>query len=168
MKTVALLSLLVIGCVPPPKPGVTLWEAGTLQLGVALSDSDPKFVAMPKDVELHPGAQGGFHVPVMYQVTGEREDKALFEHTVRRSRDMALVSRGSRTLDVSGSPWVTAQPIPTFMCPTPVGINIIGEELIFEVTVTSSVGVILSRETAKTSLHCPMANSDFCESICKG
>ena len=166
MKPVALLSLLVIGCLPPPPPGVTAWDAGTLQLGVALSDTDPKFVAMPTEVVLHSGAQGGFHVPVMYKVTAQREDAALFEHTVRRSRDLALVSRGSRTLDVSGNPWVTSQPIPVFMCPTPVGINIIGEELTFEVTVTSSAGVVLSRESAKTSLRCPMTT--FCESICKG
>ncbi len=168
MRLVALLSLLVIGCPGPVKPpGMTAWDAGSLQLGVALSDTDPKFVAMPLEVQLHSGAQGGFHVPAMFQVTGQHEDAAVFEHFVRRARDSALVSRGTRTLDVSGNPWVTSQPIPIFMCPPPVGIDIIGEDLTFEVSVTSASGAVLSRETAKTRVKCP-STASYCASICKG
>ncbi len=170
MKTSALLVVVVLvsGCPPPPPPSTTSWDAGTLHIGVASDDSTPQFIALPAEVELHSGAQGGFHVPVMYRITGEEEAGAQFDAVVRRTRDAELVSRSSRSLDVSGSVWVTSQAIPIFICPTPVGINIIAEELTFEVTVTNSVGVVLTRERAKTTLRCPASNASFCASICKG
>jgi hypothetical protein len=160
----------------PPGPedsggGEPLWPAGTVEFGVPVSEEDFAFQPMPASLELHPGAQGGFHVPVSYRV-GRSEPGATFEHRVRRVRDGVLVSRGTREFDVEapsdGGAWTADFPVVVFLCPTPVGVNVVDEELTFEVTVTREGGVLLGRGTAKAVARCPSANASFCNSICKG
>lgn len=180
MRSLLLVSALVLSACPerpPPEEevdsgisGDPLWADGSMELGTQLSDLVPTFEPMPASMELHPGAQGGFHVPVMYRITGHTQAGATFEHRVRRSRDGVLVSRGTRFFDIAadGGSWTSEEPITIFMCPTPVGVNVAGEELTFEITVIRGNGVLLTRTTAKTRLLCPASNQAFCESICKG
>jgi hypothetical protein len=166
--------LVLTGCAGPIDPpdggsdGGALWPEGTLELGA--EGPDGGFVAMPAEVEATPGAQGGFHVPVVYRVTGKALPGVLFEHRIRRTRDNTLVSKGTRTWDVSpvgaGQSWTTAGAVIIFLCPTPVGVNVVGESLTFEVTATKG-GELLGTAGASAQFRCP-AGDAFCESICKG
>jgi hypothetical protein len=171
-------ALLLSACPVPPGPGDSgpgdggdaLWPDGTLVLGAPVSDSDLTFQLLPAEVDLHPGAQGGYHVPLMYRVDGQTEPGATFDHRVTRVRDGVLVSKGSRVYDVSpdgtGS-WSTGSAVVIFLCPTPVGVNVIDEALSFEVTMLRSPDVVLTRATAQAVVHCP-AGASSCQLICKG
>lgn len=145
------------------------WPEGTVVLGAVGVDGGG-FVELPSEVEGSPGAQGGFHVAMAYRVLEKTQAGVRFEHRVRRSRDGTLVSKGNRLFDVTPQPesatWTTQSPVIIFMCPTPIGVNVVGEELTFEVT--ASMGEwLLGKATARTVFRCQPGNS-FCESICKG
>ncbi len=160
-----LVALCACGGGPRPDGGVGQWPEGALELGAEAPDGG--FVAMPARVEATPGAQGGYHVPVMYRVTGEAPAVVSFEHRVTRVVDGALVSKGSRTWDAGlADPWTTDRATIVFLCPTPVGLNILGEPLRFQVTATRD-GTLLGTAQATTSLGCP-AGDAFCERICGG
>jgi hypothetical protein len=153
-----------------PGGGDALWPDGTLVLGTPVSDSDLSFQVLPAALELHGGAQGGYHVPLLYQVDGQTEPGATFEHRVTRVRDGVLVSKGSRVYDVApdgtGS-WRTDAAVVIFLCPTPVGVDVVDEALSFEVTLTRTPDVVLARTTAQAVVHCP-AGAFSCPLICKG
>lgn len=167
----AWLTLVLAACgtrMVPDDAGVItdapLWADGTMTIG---SELDGGYVPMPAEVELHPGAQGGFHVPVRYEIVGKTEPDVIFEHQVRRARDGVLVSRGSRTSDVTGPIW-DSDLVVVFMCPTPLGVNVEGEEVNFVVNVKRASGALLTTSSTKTVLKCPADNQSFCQSICKG
>ena len=107
---------------------------------------------------------------MLYRVTGESQAGVQFEHKIRRASDNTLVSRGTRTLDVgpvaAGASWTTPGAVIIFICPTPVGVNVIGEPLNFEVTATKG-GALLGTAAASTVFRCPDGNA-FCYSICRG
>lgn len=181
---VFVLVVLASGCVgscldprpDPPDPevdggpdGPPAWGEGAVEIGT--TPDSVTFVAMPAELELHPGAQGGFHVPISYRVVGKTEPDAVFEHKVRRVKDNVLVSRGTRSFDVAPADagvWTPDYEVTVFLCPTPVGITVQDEEVTFEVRVTRmSSGKLLGVGTAKATLRCPAGNT-FCASICKG
>ena len=168
-----LFVLLASACGHSDKPdggsdGGAQWAEGTLELGNVAPDGG--FQKMPVEVEATPGAQGGFHIPVMYRVNGEALPGVLFEHRIERTRDATLVSKGTRTYDVgpvaSQESWTTPGAVIIFICPTPVGVNVVGESLTFEVTATKD-GNLLGKATASAVFRCAPGDS-FCESICKG
>ncbi len=175
MKPSLLLPIIVglVGCgVGPIVPdggtdAAVLWPEGTLELG---GEDAGAFTVFPADVQAIPGAQGGFHVGVMYRVTGEALAAVRFEHRVTRVRDGVLVSKGTRILDVepmaAGASWTTADPITIFICPTPVGVDVVNEVLHFEVKALKN-DVVLNQAGADTTLRCPAGDS-FCASICSG
>ena len=172
MKPSLLLPIIVglVGCgVGPIDPdggtdGGALWPQGTLELG---GEDAGVFTVFPAELQAIPGAQGGFHVGVMYRVTGKALAGVKFEHRVTRVRDGVLVSKGTRLLDVEpGVSWTTADPITIFICPTPVGVNVLNEELRFEVKALKNDG-LLNEASANTTFRCP-AGDTFCTSICAG
>ncbi len=175
MKPSLLLPIFVslVGCVAIELPdggidgGAVLWPEGTLELG---GDDAGAFTTFPAEVQAIPGAQGGFHVGVMYRITGQALAGVKFEHRVTRVRDGVLVSKGTRILDVNpvaaGASWTTEDPITVFICPTPVGVNVLGEALRFEVKALKN-DAVLSEASATTTLRCP-AGDGFCASICAG
>lgn len=153
-------------CGAPPQPpdaGAMAWPEGTLELG---GEASGEFVTLPMNVEAAPGSQGGYHVAVMYRVSGKTAPLVLFEHRVTRVRDNTLVSKGNRTLSVEGDSWVSPGPVIIFICPTPIGVNVLGEELHFEVT-ASQKGELLGRASANAVFGC-RADDSFCASICAG
>lgn len=173
MKSFVLLFLLA-GCGAIDRPdggtdGGALWPEGALKLGAEEPDGGG-FIAMPAESLATPGAQGGFHVPVMYRVNGRSLPGVVFEHRVTRSRDGTLVSKGTRTLDVGpvsvGASWTTPSAVIIFLCPTPVGVSVVGEDLSFEVTAKKD-GELLGKAGASTVFRCPPGNA-FCDSICRG
>ena len=172
-RLLPLILLALVGCGSVDKPdggtdGAVLWPEGTLELGGVGADGG--FAPMAAEVEATPGAQGGFHVPVMYRVTGQALPGVLFEHRIQRTGDATLVSKGTRTYDVtpvaSGQSWTTTSAVIIFLCPTPVGVNVVGESLTFEVTATKG-GELLGKASASAVFRCT-AGDTFCESICKG
>ncbi len=173
-RWLTLVALVVCACHPPPTdddggtPGDTLWPEGTVEIGTPVSDSEVTYEAMPAALDLHQGAQGGFHAPVLFRVNGQVESGAIFTHRLTRSSDGVLVSKGARAFDVTGGAWVTASVVPLFLCPTPVGVNIVDQALTFELTVTRVGGAVLGRAKAMAVVHCPASAQAFCASICKG
>ena len=91
MKPSVLLLIIVglVGCgVGPIDPdggtdGGALWPEGTLELG---GEDAGAFTMFPAELQAIPGAQGGFHVGVMYRVTGKALAGVKFEHRVTRVR----------------------------------------------------------------------------------
>lgn len=169
-----MLALILAGCAGPlggpdgGSDGGARWADGALELGGVGPDGG--FVTLPAETEATAGAQGGFHIPVMYRITGEALPGVVFEHRIRRTRDDTLVSKGNRTWDVvpvgSGESWTPTGAVIIFLCPTPVGVNVVGEELTFQVTATRG-GELLGTAEARSVFRCT-AGDTFCESICKG
>lgn len=176
MKQAALLLLLLLlaACGEPIEgpdggsDGGVLWAEGTLELGGEAADGG--YLPLPPESFATPGAQGGYHLAVLYQVTGQALERVVFAHRVTRVRDDVLVSKGTRTLDVTpvaaGASWITPGPVIIFICPTPVGVNVVDEELNFEVTAAKG-GVVLGRAAARSVFRCAATDS-FCASICSG
>lgn len=150
--------------------GAPLWAEGTFELGLEAADGGANF-PLPAEVQATPGAQGGFHVPVLYRVTAPAEPNVMFEHRVTRSRDGVLVSKGTRTMNVdavaAAQRWTSPGAVIIFICPTPVGVNVVGEALNFEVTATTKAGELLGKASARATFTCAPTDA-FCASICSG
>jgi hypothetical protein len=165
-----------VACGPPPPPdpdgGVDL-DAGQgkrFEVGTTTADGTG-YLAMTPDLEAHPGAQGGFHLNVMYLLPEGGAGPVTFEHEVRLATNNTLVSRGSRVFDLGlfrVSTWTSPTPVTVFMCPTPIGVNVIGAPLNFSVVAKDANGLVLGRGTASTTFRCSTSSSMYCESTCKG
>jgi hypothetical protein len=130
------------------------------------------FQAMPLDATLVPGAQGGFHVWLGYRIQGAPPGTVTASHVVRRERDGKLLSRGERRLELGPGAadgwWQSDAATPAFLCPTPLGVSVIGETATFEVKLRAG-GVDLATDSATARLLCPQdAQADFCTRICQG
>lgn len=156
----ALIVLLLAACPQPTPeddpelPTSAEWSDGTVQLVVA-------------SAELESGAQGGFHVRVEYRVAMREQRDATFMLRVWRASDRRVVSRNQRTDDISGELWRSGD-VTVFMCPSPVGVSVVDEELSFELVVTDRNDHVLGIATTRSTLTCPASEKNFCESICKG
>lgn len=165
--TLGLLSACGVGTKPDGglDGSIPQWPEGTLELGVEAPDGG--FLAMPAYVEASPGSQGGYHVSVTYRVSGEVASGVTFDHRVTRARDGVLVSKGGRSWDAgTAAPWVSDPAARVFLCPTPVGVNIVGEALLFQLTATKT-GTLLGTAQATATFGCPPGDA-FCERICGG
>jgi hypothetical protein len=146
-------------------------DAGTAILDIGTTDESEHFTALEGAVEGIPGSQGGFHVNVVYQLPEGGIGLITVEHRVRRAKDGRLVSQGSRQFDLGlhrVTPWRADAPIPVFMCPTPVGVSILDELLVFTATVKDNTSQIIAAGSATAVFRCGTAGTSFCESICKG
>jgi len=55
------------------------------------------------------------------------------------------------------------------MCPTPIGINVIDQRIVFDVTLTTTDGAPLAHSSAEATVHCPDGTqAPFCAKICSG
>lgn len=167
--------LLVAACGPPnPNPdGGTLPDGGELVAALELgtTDSSGGFVLLTGDVNATPGSQGGFHINVLYKLPEGGVGTVTFEHRVVRAADDKLVSLGSREWDLGlfkVNSWSSPNPVNVFICPTPVGIDVIGKELLFTVKAKDSTGKTLASGTARATFRCGPNGGAFCDSICKG
>ena len=168
-----LFLLLFLACGDPKggrDGGAPLWAEGSLELGAEAPDGGALF-PLPLEVQATPGAQGGFHLPVLYRVTAPAVPNVVFDHRVTRTRDEVLVSKGNRTMNVepvaAGQSWTSPGAVIIFICPTPVGVNVVGEELNFEVTATTKAGELLGKASGRATFRCA-PNDAFCASICSG
>jgi hypothetical protein len=148
-----------------PPPG-----SATLSLGGTASDGSG-FVALDGDQQLIPGAQGGYHVWLKWRIEGMAPTKVHVHRESHRVSDDALILRADGALEV-GAPaadgwWELPAAQPSFMCPTPLGITVIDQKIVFDVTLTSDDGATVAKSSAEATVHCP-AGDQFCTKICSG
>jgi hypothetical protein len=132
---------------PPPAPSPT----ATLEI-LGVTDG--------QDVTLVAGAQGGFHVWLSYATSGMPAGAATLLRTANRVEDDALVLR----MQGQAMPEAT-DPIPMFMCPSPIGLSVIDRPIRFRLEFTDE------KAAAEVTLtpHCPTDSSNaFCMRICTG
>ncbi len=144
---------------------------GTLTLGTAALDGSG-FLPLEGDQTLVPGSQGGFHIWLKYRVTGMGEGRVQVKRTVRRVSDNRLLLTASGTEDLGAETsgyWETPKALPSFMCPSPLGVNVIGEAAVFDVEILDDAGRELGHATAEATALCPTdAQAAFCRQICAG
>jgi hypothetical protein len=178
-----LVGMLAAGCGPdgPARPdaspdarpggdaGPARIEAGTADL--AGNGFVP--IADDSDATLIPGAQSGFHVWLNVRVHGVAGELRI-ERAARRQRDGALVFRGlAQRFDVPEAAldgwWESPMASPAFMCPSPIGIQVFDETLVFEVRLLDLSDAIVAEDTLILVPRCPTTEQEaFCRSICAG
>lgn len=167
--TVATALVACGGTEAPPEPGSVQLHVGSApQSGAGFVE-----VQDGADVELVPGAQGGFHVWTSTRLTGT--SGLLFVTREARQVDTGqLVLRAQRVaLEVPDAAlsemWESPAALPSFMCPAPIGIRIYDQELAFSVELRDEDDNILADDHIVVMPRCPEgAQRDFCLDICDG
>lgn len=160
-----LVGLALGGCddSTPPRP-----PEAQVTLGTAALDGSG-FLPLAGDVQMVPGAQGGFHVWLKYRVTGMTPGMVHAVHTARRKSDNKLILMAERTLDVTGADWETPVATPAFMCPSPIGVQVHDEAIVYRVELSDdATGMPLGSGEAEATPTCPPDQQTFCLSICSG
>jgi hypothetical protein len=170
----AALLLLVLGAAcgdvetgPDAATGSMELELGTVD-GAGLG-----FLPLAGDQPLVPGAQGGFHIWVKYRVRGHAARTVMVQRTARRVSDERLILRadGAADLGVPGpdGSWELESPVPSFMCPSPLGVKVFDVPVRFTVQLTDpDTGEVLATGSAQATPRCPEAYLEFCTRICSG
>jgi hypothetical protein len=174
MRALALTALL-LGCggsaiTPPP--------GGKFEVALGTSALDGSgWLPLSGDQPLVPGAQGGFHVWLKWKVEGMTPQKVHVDRKVRRTSDNALILTTMQAVD-TGSPdgqgwWTLPDALPSFMCPTPVGISVEDQQVRFELVLKADhngePGEELGSTSATATPRCPSdGQQQFCQSICNG
>ncbi len=165
---IPVFSLLLVGCGGTMPAGM-----GSVTLGTTALDGTG-FAPLSGDQTLVAGAQGGFHVWLKYRVEGMAPGKVDIKRTVRRVSDGKLILLTEGVQEV-GAPsadgyWELPTALPSFMCPTPIGVKVDGEPVDFDVVISTDDGLTeLGEGTAQATPHCPTGDEQsFCEKICNG
>lgn len=168
---IPLATLLLFGCGgcggTPPRPG-----GMGLTLGTSAEDGTG-FLPLSGDQPLVPGSQGGFHVWLKYRISGMAEGKVRIKRTARRVSDhrLLLTTDGVQEVGQMGEEgyWELPAPIPSFMCPSPLGVVVQDQPAVFNVVITDEQGRVLVEDTAEATPRCPEGDqADFCRRICNG
>lgn len=159
---------LLVGCGGTMPTGM-----GSVTLGTTALDGTG-FQPLTGDQTLVAGAQGGFHVWLKYRVFGMAPGKVEIKRTVRRISDDKLILLTSGVQEV-GEPstdgyWELPTALPSFMCPTPIGVQVENEPVTFDVVISTEDGkTVLGEGTAQATPRCPSGDEQtFCEKICNG
>jgi hypothetical protein len=165
---------LVVACGPPPPGADGGVDGGDVVAGpleLRTTNEQDQQVPLSGDVFAHPGSQGGYHVNGLYSLPEGGSGQLTFEHRVVRASDEKLVSVGSRVFDLGAarvSTWSTPAPVTIFICPTPVGVDVVGQELVFTVKAKDQAGRVVASGTARATFRCGAMAGTYCEMICKG
>jgi hypothetical protein len=165
-----------IGCGPTPPPDPP--DASSpypveVTLGGANADMSG-FTTLAGDVTMVPGGQGGFHVWVKYRVTGDDTEMVLLNYTARRVSDGRLILKNSNILVTLGALSSegyreSVAPIPAFMCPSPLGVVVQDQPMVFDFEVRDPSGALRGGATAMFTPHCPTDDqATHCVAICNG
>ncbi len=171
---VVMAGVSMAACGPPnPNPDGGLPDGGEIVAALELgtTDADGGFLPLSGDAFAIAGSQGGYHVNVLYKLPEGGVGQVTIEHRVVRASDDKLVSTGSRQWDLGlffVSSWASPTPVNVFMCPTPVGIDVIDRELLFTVKAKNDKGRILAAGTARATFRCGPSAGSYCANICKG
>jgi len=148
-------------------PAGELWVGGAQLDGTGFVDH-----ADGDTVDLVPGAQGGFHVWINVRV--ENTDGRLYvEREARRVADDVLVLRSPQQVmevpeDAMSDWWESPTASPAFMCPTPIGVKVWGEQIKYTVRLTDEAGNVKAEDSLVLVPQCPADQMDFCLEICSG
>ena len=167
-------------CQPPEAPPDLQPTVGTLTLGTVDVPrfGDSRWVDLVDDqqVQLVPGAQGGFHVWVLYRTQGLTGRVQVFRIAERlppdgSPRQRVLTTSGFLTIPTDS--WQTPDPIPSFMCPTPIGVSVLSApiEISVRITAADDANATLAQAKVRLQEQCP-PDADpthaFCLRICQG
>lgn len=165
---IPLLAGLLTGCGGTMPPGM-----GSVALGTTALDGTG-FLPLQGNQTLVEGAQGGFHVWLKYRVRGMAPGEVDVKRTVRRISDnrLILTTEGQVQVGAAGADgyWELPNALPSFMCPTPIGVRVQDEPVVFDVVISTEDGMtVLGQGTAEATPRCPTdAQQAFCEKICDG
>lgn len=171
-------TLLACGGVDAPGPGPD--DPAALFVGTSAEDGGAPFARLEdgQELTLEPGAQGGFHVLLTFQMNDEAAARVsmtpMVQRQVRRTDTGQLVSRSQHQLEFS--PAIETQGmnqadklVPLFLCPAPVGIQVSDQTLELEVRVQDESGAFEVSGTARFVPRCPEGDqAEFCAEICAG
>ncbi len=168
MRSIA-FALALAACSPSsPKPPETI----TLTLGAPATEDGGTLAPLVagQDVSLVPGAQGGFHVWLLYRLANAPRATVTLDKLAYRVSDHTpvLVEHDHLDLapDASGN-YEPTDPLRMFMCPTPIGVNVVGEQISFELRVSNTTGVIADQSIVLVP-QCPTDDLAVCTRICTG
>ncbi len=154
---------------PPPDGGMTL------TLGTLGPDGGYQPLTDGQDVTLVEGAQGGFHVWMQFKVDDPRAMHVEAVRMAHRRDGGELVLRAmGPAYDIvgmpGGGPWESTNPVPMFMCPSPLGIRVVDEAIVYDVTFTDDAQEPVAHGTITLVPRCPTdpMKLDFCMKICTG
>jgi hypothetical protein len=161
------LSLLLAGCSAAPP--------GSVQLAIGTTNADGSgFLPLDGDQPLVAGAQGGFHVWLTYRVQGMAPATIVVQRTARRVSDDKLVMKTQDDVEIDAPAadgwWSLPSPVRSFMCPTPIGVQIADEPIRFEVELDLPDGTTVTGD-AEATPRCPVPTDgqyQHCEQICNG
>lgn len=161
------LALLGAGC-----GGATPIGDGMLSLGGTAIDGSG-FLPLTGDQELVSGSQGGFHIWLKFRIHGMSPEPVTVHRTARRISDNRLLLQGEGTTEV-GAPdetgtWELPSAFPTFLCPSPLGVDLIGQPVRFRVELIGPDGAAIDAAESDATPRCPTDNqAPFCQRICSG
>jgi hypothetical protein len=159
------------GAVPDPD------AAGPSPVVLGTTSGDlTAFLPLVGEQTLVAGAQGGYHVWLRLRLARMGMRDVRVHRTARRSADARLIldTEGVLSVGEAGPDGVWELPgdksIPTFMCPSPIGVAVQGQPLRLEVTVSDAqTGEALGTGTAEFTPRCPDGDqAAHCVDICSG
>jgi len=156
------------GAADAPRPP----DAGGAELVLGTTATDGSgFFPLAGDQTLVAGAQGGFHVWLKVRI--RRAAGALTLHrAARRVSDDKLILDTEGALLVEpgdGGTWEQPSAIPSFMCPTPIGVAVRDQAVRLDATLRDPAGATLAVGSAEFTPHCPEgAELQHCLDICSG
>ena len=131
-----------------------------LTLGGANEDGSG-FLALSGDTNLVRGAQGGFHVWIKYRAQGISEEVKVIRSAVRSDGKTVL---DALPLAQTLTDDFESDAIPSFMCPTPIGVQVYDETIELKLELRDDRGTL-----AEASANViPRCEDDFCRRICGG
>lgn len=145
-----------------------------MQIGVARAEGVGFLeVNDGSDAILASGSQGGFHVWTAPRFSGAAGTVYL-DRQARRVEDGALVLRAARLVidipeDAMTDWWHQEQALPSFMCPTPVGIAVFDTEIEFSFELRNEDEEILATDSIVLIPRCGEGeDGEWCRRICSG
>ncbi len=167
LATACLLALLsATGC-DGPQPGPA-GSSASLTLGGAAADGSFVKLDDGQTVSLVAGAQGGFHVWLNWLLDGAPPGDATLERTAHRVSDDAIVLRVTGDVTLAPNTDASDGPIPMFMCPTPIGISVLDQPIVYRLTFRDGAGAEIAHQEITLVPHCPADDVAFCQQICTG
>jgi hypothetical protein len=146
---------------------------GDLLLGGA-DDSGAGFVDLVDgaDAPLIAGAQGGYHVWTSLRARNMKGELRI-DREARRVADgvLVLVVPTQELLvpdEAMEDWWLDPAPVPNFMCPTPIGIQVHDQAIEFTSWVRTVDGDLVGRDSITLVPRCPAGDEANCHARCSG
>jgi hypothetical protein len=134
----------------------------SLELGGA-NDDGSGFLALSGDTNLVRGAQGGFHVWLKYRAHGVAGEVKVVRSAVRSDGKTVL---NALPLAQTISDDFESDAMPSFMCPTPIGVQVYDQSIELKLELQDERGT-LAEAAAQIVPRCAQ-DDDFCRRICGG